>query len=57
MESICITDHNDYDVAGGALDFFLDLPAYIPRLQQLQKEYEGRIRVLIGMELGASAPY
>ena len=52
MESICITDHNDYDVAGGALDFFLDLPAYIPRLQQLQKEYEGRIRVLIGMELG-----
>lgn len=52
MDSICITDHNDYDVAGGTLDFFLDLPAYIPRLQQLQKEYEGRIRVLIGMELG-----
>lgn len=52
MEELCITDHNDYDVAGGLLDFYLDIPTYVPRIQELQKQYEGRIKLRLGMELG-----
>lgn len=52
MKEICITDHNDYDVADGALDFFLDLPAYILQIQELKKLYKGKIDVRLGMELG-----
>lgn len=51
MKEICITDHHDYDVISDT-DFTLDLEAYIPFMKKLQTQYENRIRINIGIELG-----
>lgn len=53
MKEICITDHHDY----GSKDmchkfFYLDLPSYFKALEELRAEYEGRIHVRSGIELG-----
>lgn len=52
MEEICITDHLDYDVAGGKDDYPLDLDAYIPYMEEMKQLYSGRIRVNTGIGLG-----
>lgn len=52
MSEICITDHHDYDAPPGDCDFTLDIDAYLSYMRQLQTEYQGRIRVNIGIELG-----
>lgn len=52
MTSLCITDHHDYDVNSGDIDFNLDLDAYVPAMEALKKEYESEIRLLTGIELG-----
>jgi len=52
MSEICITDHHDYDAPPGDCDFTLDIDAYLPYMKQIQAEYQGRIRVNIGIELG-----
>lgn len=52
MSEICITDHHDYDAPPGDCDFTLDIDAYLPYIKQVQTEYQGRIRVSIGIELG-----
>lgn len=51
MERVCITDHHDYDVVS-AVDFTLDIPAYLRAMADLQEQYRGRIRIEIGVELG-----
>ncbi|MDO5410508.1 MAG: histidinol-phosphatase HisJ family protein [Lachnospiraceae bacterium] len=54
MESIYITDHQDFDfpqeVYGSSFQF--DTKAYIRSLQQAKEEYSGRIELRIGVELG-----
>lgn len=51
MDSLCITDHHDYDVES-PIDFTLDIDAYFSSLTRLQEEYRDRIDVRIGIELG-----
>ncbi|MCC8061033.1 MAG: histidinol-phosphatase HisJ family protein [Clostridiales bacterium] len=52
MKEICITDHHDYDTQGPGLDFMLDIPRYVPAIQNAAKKFAGRIRVNLGIELG-----
>lgn len=52
MKEICITDHHDYDTHNPKSPFILDFARYLPSLKQMQKEYEDRIHVSIGVELG-----
>lgn len=53
MDEICITDHHDYATEGMThIDYSLDIPAYLPAMAALKEEYEGKIRVYTGMELG-----
>ncbi len=51
MECICFTDHHDYDVVSD-IDFTLDIPAYLEEMGRLKNEYEGRIEISAGIELG-----
>ena len=44
MSRICITDHHDMEVVSPC-DFTLDLPKYIPAMEELRKKYDGRIRI------------
>lgn len=50
MRAVCITDHFDMDFPGG--EFQLDTPAYVEKIQSLQREYQGRISLRLGVELG-----
>ena len=52
MEEMCITDHHDYDVDSGTIDFCLDIPRYLDEMQRMKEEYQGRIQLHIGIELG-----
>lgn len=52
MEELCITDHHDYGAGENGERFFLDFDRYFPALRRIRDEYEGRIRVNIGIELG-----
>ncbi|MEY8338907.1 histidinol-phosphatase HisJ family protein [Lachnospiraceae bacterium 62-35] len=52
MRELCITDHNDYCVDSGEIDFNLDFEAYVSSLQRLKKEYEGQLRLNVGLEMG-----
>ena len=52
MEEVCITDHHDYDTAFTEIDFTLDIDAYLPYIMQMKGEYEGRLKVQTGIELG-----
>lgn len=52
MKEICITDHHDYGVGLKGGDFILDFDRYIPTLLALRAEYEDRIAIRIGIELG-----
>ena len=50
MKSICITDHYDMDYPGG--EFCLDTDAYFDGLADLRAQYEGRLEIRTGVELG-----
>ena len=53
MEEICFTDHHDYGSKDMTrIDFTLDIPAYLPAIRALKEQYEGRIRIFTGIELG-----
>ncbi|BBF43049.1 histidinol-phosphatase [Lachnospiraceae bacterium KM106-2] len=50
---ICITDHMDYDYPKiYDLDFVFQPDEYFTKLEQIQKKYASKIKVLIGIELG-----
>lgn len=52
MKEICITDHHDFDVDSGSVDFSLDTDAYLHSLRELREHYRGRIDLRIGVEFG-----
>ncbi len=51
MERICITDHHDYDVTSFC-NFELDIPAYLAAMKTLKEQYQDKIQIEIGIELG-----
>lgn len=56
LKTICITDHLDKDYPFneelGENAFLFDVGTYFQRLRKLQEQYEGQIRICIGIELG-----
>lgn len=53
MERICITDHQDFDYPERYHeDFTFPTDHYMETLRQLKQEYEGRIQIFTGVELG-----
>ena len=51
MPRICITDHHDMDVTSD-YNFTLNLPEYFPAINHLREQYQDRIVVETGIELG-----
>lgn len=51
MPCICITDHHDLDVVSPC-DFTLNLSSYFPAMAALQIQYQDRLQIKIGIELG-----
>ena len=51
MKQICITDHHDYQVES-EVDFNLDFESYLPAMDALRQQYQDRIQIEIGVELG-----
>lgn len=52
LQEICFTEHIDIDYPDPTIDFDLDLPAYDAHIKEIQKKYEGRIRIKKGVEIG-----
>lgn len=55
MKYFYLTDHHDIGFppeAAGGLDFQLDTPAYLRRLQEMKDTYAGQLEVRCGVELG-----
>jgi len=53
MTEMCITDHHDCGsepVTGQK--FILDIPSYLPAIRGIAGEYEGRLHIYTGIELG-----
>ncbi|MGI6011438.1 MAG: histidinol-phosphatase HisJ family protein [Ruminococcus sp.] len=50
MKSICFTDHMDTD--SEEPEFILDTNRYIPYMEALREEYEDRLDIRIGVEIG-----
>lgn len=51
FKSLCVTEHQDFDypIPG---KFLIDVPAYRAEVMRVRGEYEGRLEVLFGVELG-----
>lgn len=52
LDGICFTDHLDLDYPGDAEKFLLDLPSYAASVRAVQAQYQGRLPVRFGIELG-----
>lgn len=56
LNTMCFTEHNDFEYPGypdlPADTFLLDTDSYRSALALLREKYEGRIRLLFGVELG-----
>ena len=52
MKELCITDHHDYGVDSGDIDFHLDFDSYWETLPALREEYKNKITLRIGIEMG-----
>ncbi len=53
FDRVCITDHMDYDFPEKyKLPFVFDPDAYFTRLDELEKKYRDKIKLLKGIELG-----
>ena len=56
LESVCITDHIDEDYPEdedtGENIFLFDIGRYFRELEEIKKEYAGRLDIRIGVELG-----
>lgn len=57
LDGICFTDHCDYDYPENPdgspnLNWELDIPPYLKRIQELKYEYIGELEICCGVELG-----
>lgn len=52
LSGVCITDHLDYDYPDEPETFLLDVENYVPEILNLQKKYEDRLPISLGIELG-----
>ena len=52
LSYLCITDHMDLDMNIPDMDFTFDTAEYFPKLQKLKEQYQDRIALLTGIELG-----
>lgn len=51
LSGLCFTDHDDHDVVSD-VDFNLDIPAYMKKMQELKSRYSDRLDIRIGIESG-----
>lgn len=52
LDTICFTDHQDFDFPGGEHLFVFDTEAYFDKLRKLQVLYQKKIEIRIGVEIG-----
>ena len=52
---ICITDHQDYLYPSDEQPWLIDLDRYFAKLEQLRAEFEGRLQIDTGVEMGCQA--
>lgn len=53
LDYICFTDHMDYDYPSEYhMDFTFSVEEYFQQISRLQKQYEHKIKILAGIELG-----
>jgi len=52
LETICFTEHLDYNFPDGNLAFDLDIGAYYREYRRLCEQYHNQIEILFGIELG-----
>ena len=52
LETICFTDHMDKDYEIDGVEFIIDTDQYFRTLVELQKKYEHKLNIKIGVELG-----
>src|SRR5699024_2990012 len=52
LKEICFTDHIDYDYPDPTITFDLDLPAYEPKITDMQSLYSDRLTIKKGVEIG-----
>ena len=52
LERICITDHDDYGFEADEIGALKNPEEYVAAIQRLREEYEDRIEILLGVEMG-----
>lgn len=52
MASLCFTDHHDLDFPHPTINFVLDIEPYFEALQNFRSQYQDKIDILFGIELG-----
>lgn len=52
LDTICFTDHQDWDYPDPEFEGEFDTDAYFSTIQALREEYRGTIKILTGVELG-----
>ncbi len=52
LTEICFTEHIDYDYPDETIVFDFDKKQYANKVKEMQEQYEGRIRIKKGVEIG-----
>jgi len=52
LDTVCITDHVDYDFDGDNNDFSINFGDYFKEIKRMQELYSGRINIRTGVEFG-----
>lgn len=52
LDTICFTDHQDFDFPGGENLFVFDTERYFDKMRKLQELYRKEIEIRIGVEIG-----
>ena len=55
LEEICFTDHRDFDYPIDSFD--LDIETYYQTIMALKKEYQDKIKIKWGIEIGLDLNY
>ncbi len=52
LDTLCFTEHMDYQLISDGIDFAVDTAAYYESLLRLKEKYHSQIELLFGIELG-----